>query len=507
MPRSLIARLAHRYGPPVSDDQRREFIKASLAVSAGLVLGGWLPAHARAPGAQPGASKRVIIIGAGFAGLACAHELTLAGYDAVVLEARERVGGRVLTFTDFPPGRVVEGGGEFVGSNHPAWLGYADHFDLDFIGVTEEDAGYPIVLDGRRLGQREGERLYQEMQDVLNTINRDAEKVDPEQPWRTTDAAALDARSMADWLRDAKCSETCKQAIAASLVANAGVPLQKQSYLAMLALVRGGGLERFWTETEVSRCRGGNAQLAQRLADSVGRARVRLGAAVSSIRLSEQASGRASVETAAGERLEADDVVLAVPPRVWSRIAVAPALPDPLAPSMGSNVKWLALVRRRFWIDVGLAPDSLTEGPMSWTWESTDNQPGEERAVLCGFAGGPGADQLRDMPADARDRFCADAFERLYPGFKDEFISSRFMDWPGERWTAAGYTFPAPGEATRAWPALHRGVSGVGPDGQARLHFAGEHACPPFCGYMEGALQSGIAVARRIAVRDGALER
>jgi monoamine oxidase len=72
------------------------------------------------------------------------------------------------------------------------------------------------------------------------------------------------------------------------------------------------------------------------------------------------------------------------------------------------------------------------------------------------------------------------------------------MDWPADEWTMAGYSFPAPGQVTRIGPLLHKGMG--------RLHFAGEHTCYKFVGYMEGALNSGATIAKRIATRDGVLK-
>ena len=104
-----------------------------------------------------GSAGRVVVIGAGFSGLAAAYELTRAGYDVTVVEARNRVGGRVISFSDIVPGKNVEGGGELIGSNHPAWVGYAKQFKLDFLDVGEEDLEFPIVLNGKRLiGRRVG---------------------------------------------------------------------------------------------------------------------------------------------------------------------------------------------------------------------------------------------------------------------------------------------------------------------------------------------------------------
>ena len=106
-----------------------------------------LARRGRRPAAQRAARRRsrrrrppgrVVVIGAGFSGLAAAYELSSAGYDVTVVEARNRVGGRVVSFSDMVPGKNVEGGGELIGSNHPTWVAYAKQFKLEFLDVTEE---------------------------------------------------------------------------------------------------------------------------------------------------------------------------------------------------------------------------------------------------------------------------------------------------------------------------------------------------------------------------------
>ena len=89
-------------------------------------------------------------------------------------------------------------------------------------------------------------------------------------------------------------------------------------------------------------------------------------------------------------------------------------------------------------------------------------------------------------------------FAKIYPTFEQNYVGGRFMDWPGDEWTMAGYSFPAPGQITRMGPLLHKGMG--------RLHFAGEHTSYKFVGYMEGALNSGATIAKRIATRDGVLK-
>jgi monoamine oxidase len=187
-------------------------------------------------------------------------------------------------------------------------------------------------------------------------------------------------------------------------------------------------------------------------------------------------------------------VVLAVPPSVWDVIEITPSLPTSLKPQMGKSVKYLAHVSNRFWRATGRRPSSVTDGMIGATWEATSGQSGPA-AVLTAFSSGPNAETCLRLWARERNSAYRSELERIFPGFQHAFVSSRFVAWPEEPWTRAGYSFPAPGQITALGPTLR--------DGIGRLHFAGEHTCYKFVGYMEGALDSGAALARRLAVRDG----
>ena len=481
----LYAQLHRRYGRP-SGLTRREMMERSLAAAAGLLLSDRFVSRPAA--AAPG---RVVVIGAGFSGLAAAHELARAGYDVTVLEARNRVGGRVLSFADLVPGKNVEGGAELIGTNHPAWMAYAERFGLAFLDVTEEDLDAPIVLGGRRLTAPEAEALWEEMDAALTGMNGDAATVDSARPWTSPDAAARDRRTLASWIDALGASPVCKAAIHAMMTADNGVLAEWQSYLANLAMVKGGGLDRFWTDSEVYRCRGGNQQLARRLADALGPPRIRTRTIVRDVRVDDRG---AHVRLAGGEVLEAEHVVLTAPPPVWNRIAFEPPLPDGLVPQMGSNVKFLIALKDAAWRKSDLAPDLLSDGPISLTWHATDGQAGHGEGMVA-FSGGPAADTCREWTAEARtERYLAE-LERVFPRLRRSVVRTRFMDWPSDPWVKASYSFPAPGQVTAQGPAFHRGLG--------RLHFAGEYCSYAFMGYMEGALQSGASDARRIAAADG----
>lgn len=492
MSRSIYTRLFHRFSPDRFNASRRDALRATAALAGGVLLSGSAFAWAR-PLRRNG--KRIVIVGAGFAGLACAHELASVGYDVRVIEARKRVGGRVLSFSDFIAGKNVEGGGELIGSNHPAWYAYKERFGLKYLDVSEdEDAAFPIVLGGKRLGKEDANKLFEEMDEAFSSMNEDAKPVVVDEPWKTPNAAALDARTTRAWLDSLETSELARLGMAAVLVNDNGVAPAMQSYLGNLSQVAGGGFEAYWTATEAHRLDGGNGQVAQKLAEAIGKDRILLGAPVASIQIGGGASP-VRVSTADGTRFEADDVVLAVPPSVWESIKIDPELPKSLRPQMGVNVKYLAAVKRRFWKDFGMAPDTLSDGEVGMTWDSTDGQEGEEGICLTAFSGGPGAAACRSRAGEARDKAYAERIEELLPGYQEHVEKTRFMDWPAEEWTKASYSFPAPGQITSMGPVMREGLG--------KLHFAGEHTCYKFVGYMEGGLNSGVSLARRIAARDG----
>ncbi len=443
------------------------------------------------PPAGRGRAGSVVVIGAGFAGLACAHELMAAGYDVTVIEARDRVGGRVLSFKDLVPNKNVEGGGELIGSNHPTWVNYAKLFGLEWLDVTESEDEAPIYLNGKKLDEVTGNALWEEMDKVLNTLNEQAMTVNADTPWTVPGADALDKKTTKNWIDALEVSPLCKAGLWVQFAADNGQDPAKQSFLGNLTQISGGGGETYWTESEVYRCNGGNQQLARKLAEKIGE-RVILGLPVTDINAQRD---KMMITCRDGRTMQVDDVVLAVPPTTWKKIRFNPPLPQMLNPQMGSNVKYLAAVKKRFWKDHNLAPDSLTDTFLSMTWEGTDDQEGEDGACINCFSGGPASEKALAFPKEQRDAEYHKMLETLYPGFKENLVKTRFMDWPNEQWTGAGYSFPAPGQVTTIGPILHKGLG--------KLHFAGEHCSYKFVGYMEGALNSGVSLAKRIAMRDG----
>jgi monoamine oxidase len=485
MSKSLIATLASRFDRE-RVMHRREMLRDSVAAASALLLAG--SALGGAGKRRRRSARRTVVVGTGFGGLSAAYQLKQAGHDVTVVEARSRVSGRVVTMRDLVPGKIVEGGGELIGSNHPAWLGYAERFGLSMRDVTEEDGEFPIVLGGRALDATEAESLWEEMETTLAGLNDLARAVDPLRPWEAADAAGLDGKSIGEWIDGCGCGEVCRGAMHALITADNGVDSAEQSLLANLAMIAGGGFESFWTDSEVYRCAQGNQSLAMKLVEEIGAERIQLGTKVTRV----ERSGRGALVSAGDGVIECDEVVLAVPPSVWDGITFDPPLPQSLRVQMGRNTKHLTVLSRAVWREHGRAPDSLTTGPVQLTWHETDNQDraDEPRVVMTSFAGGSATDAIRTLERGPREVAIRAHLERLYPGATRAALATRDMDWISEPLTRASYSFPAKGQLTTCGSILA--------DGLDRLHFAGEHCCPGFVGYMEGALESGIAVAKRI---------
>ncbi len=467
---------------------RREALKASLAAAMTLGLVGPV---GLARGAGRTQRQCVVVIGAGFAGLACAERLLSFGHDVRVLEAAPRLGGRVLTFqnaTALAPNRITEGGGELIGSNHPAWLALARRFGLTMRDVTEEEGDTPVILDGQVLDEVEATYLFALIDAALERMTRDARRVDPSAPWAAKDALELDARTTRDWIESLGLGATGRNALDTQFRADNGVDTREQSYLGTLAAVAGGGLEKYWTESEVYRCAQGNQALARALASELGSTRISTGAPVT--RVAKQRSGTWRVECG-GAGFEADQVVLATPPSVWKGISFEPAFGlAEYPPQMGTNTKYLSVLDGPVWRASGRGPDALSDTLVNMTWNCSDNQKGPGPIVLNAFNGGSDARRASAMSPEYRAEHYGERLERMFPGYGKALRAVRFMDWPGFKYTKASYSFPAPNELTSRGAMLHQGYDG--------LHVAGEHCCHAFVGYMEGALQSGLEVAERI---------
>ncbi|MGH6983531.1 MAG: flavin monoamine oxidase family protein [Stellaceae bacterium] len=509
MSRSLYARLHLRFGQPISGSDQKRLVRDRIAwFKRRFPIEQWLAASEAAPKSR---RPRVVIVGGGFAGLMAGFILANS-HKVTVFEARPRVGGRVWSWIDGRSKQITEAGGEFIGYAHPLWMSLAEHFELGLSMITDDDdyaalnLEMPTHFDGRLLSAKTVERIYDEMTGAIALLSRDARSlIKPYRPWLGPHAARWDRLPVSDWIDKLDASPLAKAMIKTQFANNNGVPASRQSYLGVLALIAGAqraqaGKEEhddsYFTQTENVRCESGNQSLAFRLAETIERQgdEVKLSNWVKSIAV--HARG-VTVTPRHGRPVTADHAVLAVPPSAWDRIKIDPPIDPSYRMSMGTVVKYFSTVRTRFWFADKLSPNSTSEN-FGMTWDATDNQmqaPGQNvRFAL--FAGGNAAERALSVYGKSRperlhrfyDRHIGEVY-KAYPSSRARW--PRFVAWPQEPWTWGGYSCPAPGEVTRIGKFLSQPFC-------RHLHFAGEHVCLPFYGFMEGALQSGAMAAKAI---------
>jgi monoamine oxidase len=165
---------------------------------------------------------------------------------------------------------------------------------------------------------------------------------------------------------------------------------------------------------------------------------------------------------------------------------------------MGVAHKYLATVTGPWWREAGMTADGISDGLLGYTWNAGEGQEEGEFELICGFGGGPQAERLPAADAERRVALRS-AVEMMLPGFEKARVGApageALLVWRDDPWTRAGYSCPALGDVTTVGPQLRAGLA-VG--GAAKLVFAGEHCCPAFVGYMEGALQSGMVAAEQV---------
>ncbi len=496
--RPLLRHARERHLPSRAGLTRRDVLRWSLAGAAAAVAAP-LVAGCRTAGRREdndlagldARGSRTIIVGGGFAGLACAQTLADAGGDVVVLEAQPHPGGRVRTDRAFSPSGNIELGGEWIGTNHPTWIRYARRFDVELIEGPEYEGEEPVLLDGRRLDAEEVDAAFVEIDAALAALIEMARGVDPVRPYNATNAHQLDATSMADFIAARNMSEMAARLMTTIEEADNGVMASQMSLLGYLAVIAGGGFQDYYELSETHRTRDGNDRLTRGLAASLGE-RIICDAPVTAI--AREATG-VTVTTRDGRTFTGDAVVLAAPPTVWGEMQVTPALDAELAPQMGRNTKLLLNLRRPVWNEANVTPEMLADGPVQLSWESSKISRGAGPTTMTLFSGAGGVDQMHALDAGQRAAEAISSIIAAYPGLADAVEADRFIDWPATPTARGSYSFAAPGQVTRQGPTLVDGLR----DDLAPMMFAGEHTSYGFAGYMEGALSSGVRAARALA--------
>jgi monoamine oxidase len=371
----------------------------------------------------------------------------------------------------------------------------AKRHKLNLYEVQGDEGEQALQINGRLLRGKDAERVYTAVDDAVAKIARVAAEIsDPVRPWTSEGAAGLDRTSYEEFVLSITSDADTRALLMLGSESDNGVPASRTSLLGYLAMVKGGGLAKYYTDSEIFACTEGNDALASRLAEGLGD-RVRLSEAVTRVDLE-----RGAVWTASGKRYpetgSASCVVLAIPSTRWGEIEFEPGLPGGLTPQMGRNMKVMTVSRTRPWKAAGVRSEVMGEKRVTTTWIGAAT---ESEVALTLFSGGRHAGELASLPGGDRIPTALSDASELMPGLSAASERAAVYDWINDPRTRGSYHFPAPGEVTAMGPTLVNGFEG----GRVGLRFAGEGMSYAFMGYMEGALSSGIRTARELITSKG----
>lgn len=529
-----LARRAVETGRPVDEvtrewESHREAAKLTrrqllggTAAAAGLAMVGCRPFAATTGGSGGGGATgrqpRVVVVGGGIAGLTAAYRLHTRS-DVRVLEAQDRVGGRMFSLRGLFAGQVAEIGGELIDTGHVHIRKLAeelsielDDFALDGVGLDRD----VLFFKGRRIEEHE---LVEAFVPVSHRMVWDRATLEGD--WVThrepNGGETLDRTPLSEWLAGIETQPWLRKLLDVAFTTEYGLELAEQSALNLLLLldpnpipfrVFGDSDERFHVKT-------GNDSipraLAKRLAD-----RVELNAQVEAV--SKRPDGTFAVEVrreGTSETLTADHVVMAVPFTLlrqrekgpWIRLDDNLGIPEVQKRAIrelgyGTNSKLMVGFDERIWRRPELPYRSngstVTDLPYQLCWETSRLQP-EKTGILTNFTGGRHGLELGEGTQEEQAIKFVNDLEHVFPGIAQKRMNFKHYRalWPTYEWTRGSYSCYRPGQ----WTAFG------GEEGRrvGNLHFAGEHTSESAAGFMEGGCESGERVAEEILAGQGRL--
>lgn len=447
----------------------------------------------------------VVVVGAGASGLTAANRLKHAGRTVVVLEARDRAGGRL--WTDDVDGAMLEIGGQWVSPDQDALIETLADLGLETYPRYREGVNIYIGPDGE-LRKFEGEifpvppATEQEIVSLIDKLDALVAEIDPERPWDHPQAKDLDEISFSRWLETQTDDGEARENIG-MFIAGAMLTKPAHAFSALQALLMAASAGSFSNLVDADfildrRVVGGLQQVPLLLAERLGGA-VRLGQPVRTVRWHPDAPERGVVAVTDDVEVHAKHVILAIPPILISRISYEPPLPRRQQQlhqhlSMGFVIKVHAVYETPFWREHGLSGTAFS--PYELVHEAYDNTNHEDpRGTLVGFVADEQADGVFSLSAQERKARILESLSHYYGEQAKHPVVYYESDWGSEEWTRGAYAASFDMGGLARYGADLR--TPVGP-----IHFSCSDMAGKGYQHVDGAIRVGREVAEEILAAD-----
>jgi monoamine oxidase len=488
---------------------RREFVARTGAAAGVVALAACGPRRLTsvAAGTPP-----VLIVGAGIAGLTAAYRLRQRGVPVRIIEAQNRIGGRMFSLRGFfADDQVCELGGELIDTNHEHIRALANELAIPLDDLSQEAPGIEAELWYFGGSRRSEAEVVQSFLPISQRLVTDLKPLgaDPDVSYRQPDVArSLDAMSIAQWLDRAGALGWFRDLLTVAYTTEYGLEIDRQSALNLLLMIDpqprpfrilGESDERFHVH-------GGSDRITTALAQKLDNA-IETRSVLEAIRRRGDRNYVCAVRRG-GTSIDiiASHVLLATPFTTLRDVKLdveMPAVKRRVIAELGygTNAKLMVGFSSRVWRERHHSNGSaVTDLPFQTTWESSRAQSGTH-GILTNFTGGAHGLELARGTAAEQSATMVGALERVFPGAREARAGMKEVrfDWPTFQWTKGSYSSYLVGQWT--------GIAGAEGEPVDRLFFAGEHCSRDAQGFMEGGCETGERAAKEIGTSLGVVRR
>lgn len=508
-----LACMANRPGAAPVDEllelpaqKRRDFLRAGAAVGAwagtGLMTGAASTVNASSNDHNP----RIVIVGAGIAGLNAAYVLKKAELRAELFEAATRTGGRIHSATDLlAPGLVTELGGEFIDSGHEEMLALAKEFGLvllDREAPSEKKLKTAYFFAGKHRSERQ---IVEALRLLAARIAKDADTLGDVIDYRNAgNAAALDKLSLATYLDRIGAKGWIREFLRVAYVTEFGLDEDEQSALNLITLISTdlstGKIQVFGDSDERYKIRGGNSRIIENLVQRLD-GQIHPGQRLEAIR--QRGAGYVLSFQTPNQTLrdvQADYVLLTLPFSVLRDVHMTLDLPQVKHKAIqelgyGTNAKILVGTTQRVWRNKSYSGEVFSDQPFQLAWDNSQGQAGMAGGLTL-FSGGKAGVDVGLGAAEQQSQRLMMGVERVFPGVGATLNGkvARYH-WPSAPFSKGSYACYRPGQWTS--------IGGAEFEPVGNLHFAGEHCSTDFQGFMNGGAETGRRAAQALLVALG----